>query len=195
VSMGEAAHQGESCRRPCGRQLVRWLEDLIVSTGPAPVQHLSRGWRSVIFAPAGDGQRRRRGSDGVRLAAAAVAVVCCLLVIRYNSRIDQAIAGVIHPPPQSITWLVTVVYEAGSSGVAIVLVLVAVVARRWDIARDIGVSAAVTAAATVLLIVTLGGRDGHRDHHPGPRTQDNTKRPEASDPSTAIGAGPVASAL
>jgi hypothetical protein len=124
------------------------------------VQHLSRGWRSVIFAPAGDGQRRRRGSDGVRLAAAVLAVVGCLLVIRYDSRIDRAIAGVIHPPPPSITWLVTVVYQAGSFGVAIVLVLVAVVTHRWDIARDIGVSAAVTAAATVLLIVALGSHAG-----------------------------------
>jgi hypothetical protein len=28
---------------------------------------LMRGWRSVVFAPAGDGQRRRRGTDGARL--------------------------------------------------------------------------------------------------------------------------------
>ena len=66
-------------------------EDLVESTGSLPEQDLLRGWRSVMFAPAGDGQRRRRGSDGVRLACAVVALVCCVLVIRYDSRVDRAI--------------------------------------------------------------------------------------------------------
>ena len=114
----------------------------------------------MLFAPAGDGQRRRRGSDGVRLAAAVLAVACCLLVIHFNSRIDQAIVAVIHPPPRSITWLVTVVYQAGSFGVAIVLVLLALAARRWEIARDIGLSAAGTVLVTGILIVVLGSRGG-----------------------------------
>jgi uncharacterized membrane protein YbhN (UPF0104 family) len=122
-----------------------------------------RGWRSVVFAPVGDGQRRRRGSDGLRLAAAVLALVCCLLVIRYDSRIDRAIVQVIHPPPRSITWLVTVVYQAGSFGVAIVLVVLALAARRWAVARDIGLSAAgavVVSGILVLLRGSNGGRPG-----------------------------------
>jgi hypothetical protein len=55
-----------------------------------------RSWRSVMFAPVGDGQRRRRGSDGVRLAIAVLALGCCLLVIRFDSRVDRAITEVIH---------------------------------------------------------------------------------------------------
>ena len=90
------------------------------SSVPGPGQDLLRGWRSVLLAPVGDGQRRRRGSDGMRLASAVLGLVCCLLVIRFNSRIDRAIVQVIHPPPRSITWLVTVVYQAGSFGVVIV---------------------------------------------------------------------------
>ena len=125
-----------------------------------PEQNLLRDWRSAIFAPVGSGQRRRRGSDGVRLAVAVLALVCCLLVIRYDSRVDRAIAQVIHPPPWSITWLVTVVYQAGSFGVVIFLVILALVARRWEIARDIGLSAAGTAAVCGILIVVLGSRGG-----------------------------------
>jgi glycosyltransferase 2 family protein len=118
------------------------------------------GWRAVIFAPVGDGQRRRRGSDGVRLACAVLALVCCLLIIRYNSRIDRAIIEVIHPPPRSITWLVTVVYEVGSYGVVAALVLLALLARRWPMARDLALSAAAAALTSGLLVLLLGGQGG-----------------------------------
>ena len=114
-----------------------------------------RSWRSVMFAPVGDGQRRRRGSDVVRLAVAALVLGCCLLVIRFDSRVDRAITQVIHPPPWSIDWLVTVVYQGGSFGVVLVLVTLAVVARRWEIARDIAVSAAGAAAAGGILILCI----------------------------------------
>ncbi len=135
-------------------------EDLMESESSLPEGHLLRGWRSVMFAPVGDGQRRRRGSDGLRLAAAVLALVCCVLVIRYDSRVDRAVVQVIHPPPRSITWLVTVVYQAGSFGITIFLVALALIARRWVIARDIASSAAVTAAVSGILIVFLGSRGG-----------------------------------
>jgi glycosyltransferase 2 family protein len=135
-------------------------QDLVESTGSVREQHLLRNWRSIMLAPVGDGQRRRRGSDGVRLAAAVIALGCCLLLIRFDSRMDRAITEVIHPPPWSIDWLVTVVYQAGSFGVVLVLVVLAVVARRWEIARDIAVSAAGAAAAGGILILFLGSRGG-----------------------------------
>ena len=127
---------------------------------PGAERSLWRDWRSVLLAPAGDGRRRRRGTDGMRLAAAILALACCLLIIHYDSRIDRAIVAVIHPPPWSITWLVTVVYQAGSFGVVIVLVALALLARRWEIARDIGLSAVGAAAVTGLLVLWLGSHGG-----------------------------------
>src|SRR5512146_142232 len=135
-------------------------EDVAESASLLPEQHLLPGWHSAMFAPAGGGQRRRRGSDGVRLAAALLTLVCCLLVIRYDSRVDRAITQVIHPPPRSITWLVTVVYQAGSLGVVVILAGLVLLARRWDIARDVGLSAAGTAAACGVLVAVLGSRGG-----------------------------------
>lgn len=135
-------------------------EDVAESAGLLPEQHLLPGWHSAMFAPVGSGQRRRRGSDGVRLAAALLTLVCCLLVIRYDSRVDRAIAQVIHPPPRSITWLVTVVYQAGSFGVVVILAGLALLARRWEIARDIGLSAAGTAAVCGIVVALLGSRGG-----------------------------------
>ena len=134
--------------------------NLADGAGSVPEHRLVRSLRSVLFAPVGDGQRRRRGSDGVRLAAAILGLACCLLVIRYGSRIDRAVTQVINPPPRSITWLVTVVYQVGWIGISIVLVLLAVLARRWVVARDIGLSAAGTVAVSGILIVWLGSHGG-----------------------------------
>ena len=83
-----------------------------------------------------------------------------MLIIRYDSRIDRAITQVIHPPPRSITWLVTVVYDAGAFGVTIILVGLALVARRWVIARDIALSAVIAAAVSGILILLLGSSGG-----------------------------------
>ena len=96
----------------------------------------------------------------MRVACAVVALICCVLVIRYDSRVDRAVTAVIHPPPRSITWLVTVVYQAGSYGIGIFLVLLAVIARRWEVARDIAASAVGTLAVSGILVLVLGGRGG-----------------------------------
>ena len=132
----------------------------VASAAPRPEPNLLRDWRATFFAPVGDGQRRRRGTDGLRLVGAILALVCCVLVIRYDSRIDRAITQVIHPPPRSITWLVTVVYDAGAFGITIVLVGLALVARRWVIARDIALSAVIAAAVGGILVLLLGSSGG-----------------------------------
>jgi glycosyltransferase 2 family protein len=134
--------------------------NLVAAAGAPPAPDLVRGWRSILFAPVGDGQRRRRGSDGARLATAALALVCCVLVIHYDSRIDRAVTQVIHPPPRSITWLVTVVYDAGGIGVTILLLAVALFARRWAVARDIALSAVIAAAVSGILTLLLGSNGG-----------------------------------
>jgi uncharacterized membrane protein YbhN (UPF0104 family) len=135
-------------------------ENLVAPADALPGPDVVRGWRSLMFAPVGDGQRRRRGSDGARLAGAALALACCIIVIHYNSRIDRAVAQVIHPPPRSITWLVTVVYDAGGIGVTILLLAVALLARRWVVARDIALSAVIAAAVSGILTLLLGSNGG-----------------------------------
>jgi uncharacterized membrane protein YbhN (UPF0104 family) len=120
-------------------------------------------WRSIIFATLGDGQRRRRGTDGMRLGLAAVVLLCCVLAIRNGSHVDRTIVHVLYPVPHSLSWLVTLVYNAGSFGVTALLVVAALLARRWVIARDLGLSAIGTVAASGLLILALGS-DGGRRH-------------------------------
>jgi uncharacterized membrane protein YbhN (UPF0104 family) len=136
------------------------IHDQPDKTVPAPGQDLQRGWRAFLLAPVGGGRRHRRGTDGIRLAGAILALACCVLIIRYNSLIDRAIVQVIHPPPWSITWLVTVVYQAGSLVVVVVVAALAVLARRWEMARDILLSAAIAAAVTGVLVLLTGSRGG-----------------------------------
>src|ERR1700749_3729673 len=148
---------GAPRRSPCPRGSWSGVAEALMA---APRPRPRHEWRALVCAPVGDGQRRRRGSDGARLALAVLGLVLCLLVIHYDSRVDRAIAQVINPPPRSITWLVTVVYQVGSLGVAIVLILLALVARRWEVARDLGLSAALTAAASGILVLLLDSRGG-----------------------------------
>jgi uncharacterized membrane protein YbhN (UPF0104 family) len=117
-------------------------------------------WRSLVFAPVGDGQRRRRGSDGVKLALATAGLLCCVLIIHYGYRVDRVITRVVNPPPSAISWLVTVVYDAGSFGVTAALIVLALLARRWVVARDIGLSVAGTLAVAGLLVLLLGADGG-----------------------------------
>jgi uncharacterized membrane protein YbhN (UPF0104 family) len=132
----------------------------IETAADPPVPSPWQRWRSIAFAPIGDGQRRRRGSDGIRIAAAVVGLLACLLVISYGYRVDRTITRVVSPPPGSIDWLVTTVYDVGAFGVAAVLVVLALVARRWEVARDLGVSVLATGAVTGLLILVLGADGG-----------------------------------
>jgi uncharacterized protein (TIRG00374 family) len=91
---------------------------------------------------------------------AVAALVACVLVIRYNGRIDRAIVQVIHPAPFSIVWLVTVVYDVGAFGLTFVVVALALLARRLEVARDIVMSIVIAAAVSGILILVLGSTGG-----------------------------------
>src|SRR5215470_10622983 len=119
-----------------------------------------RSWRSLVFAPLGDGQRRRRGSDGVRLAVAVLATVCAVLAVRSNSRPEQIIAGVLSPPPNGVRWLVDVFWIGGSFGTVAVLLLLAALRQRWDVLRDLAVAAGGALAVSGILVLVLGAAGG-----------------------------------
>ena len=119
-----------------------------------------RDWRSVVFAPLGDGQRRRRGSDGVRLAVAILATVCAVLAVQSNSRPEEVIAGVLNSPPQGLRWLVAVFWIGGSFGTVAVLLLLAALRRRWDVLRDLAIAAGGTLAVSGILVLILGTAGG-----------------------------------
>ncbi len=118
-------------------------------------------WRSILFAPLGDGQTRRRGSDAIRAALALLVIVVCWLATRVNSSSERTIIHALTPPPDGIRWLVTSVWWIGSVGLTIAVVVLALVSRRWSVVRDCLLSG----AGAFLLCVVLGhllGADGGR---------------------------------
>jgi hypothetical protein len=147
------------------------------SVAGAPVTVASpavHDWHSLLFAPLGDGQRRRRGSDGVRLGVAVLATFCAVLALRSNSRPEQLIAGAVSPPPDGLRWLVDVVWIGGSFGTVAVLLLLAAVRRRWDALRDLAIAAggalAVSGILVLVLVLVLVRRAGGPPRFPLPVT-------------------------
>ena len=116
--------------------------------------------RAIFFAPIGDGQRRRRGSDGVRLILASLAVVCAVLVLRSNSHPEDVITHVLSPPPYGIRWLVTLFWIGGSFGTIAFLLVTASLAKRWTVVRDLAASAVGTLVVSGILVLALGASGG-----------------------------------
>ena len=65
-----------------------------------------RSWRAIFFAPVGDGQTRRRGSDATRLGLAVLVVILCWLTTRVNSSSEHTIASVLSSAPNGILSLI-----------------------------------------------------------------------------------------
>ena len=100
-----------------------------------------RPWQAILFSPVGDGRRRRRASDGVRLGMAALGVLLCWLATHADSHAEQVVATTLASPPDGLRWLVTSLWWATSAGLVVILVLLAALGRRWTAFRDVAVSA------------------------------------------------------
>lgn len=126
----------------------------------APLIRPPSRWRRAFLAPIGDGRRRRRGSDGVKLVTAGVALACCVLAIGYSSHFDRVVGEALYPSPHSVSWLVTIVYDVGTFGAAGVLIALALMTRRWEATRDTALAAVAAVVISLVLIIILGANGG-----------------------------------
>ncbi len=124
-----------------------------------------RPWRSIVFAPQGDNATRRRGSDGFRVVVSVIVIGLCLAVTLASSHLELSIAHFLTPPPNGISWLVSVVWSLGSLGMIAALSVVALLSRRPRIARDIAVSGLV-AWVLCLILQAIFGSHGLRPSSP-----------------------------
>jgi uncharacterized membrane protein YbhN (UPF0104 family) len=133
----------------------------------APGRWGGGSWRSIFFAPVGDGQTRRRGSDGIRVGLCALIILVCWLATKVNPSSERAVIDIVAPPPDGIRWLVTTVWWVGSIGLSLAVVVLALVSRRWAVIRDTLLSGAGAWLLCVALTVLLGA-DGGRPPQSAP---------------------------
>src|SRR6478735_6219402 len=103
-----------------------------------------RRWRSVVFAPVGDGSTRRRASDAVRFGLSVLVVALSIGLIRAGTNVEGDVVDALHPAPAGISWLVSAVWFLGSIGAILAVVGLALVARRFRLARDIALAGVAT---------------------------------------------------
>jgi uncharacterized membrane protein YbhN (UPF0104 family) len=121
--------------------------------------------RSLFYAPHGDGQTRRRGSDATRVGLSILAVLVCWLGVKASSHTEHAVAKFLSPPPNGVSWLVTTVWWGGTAGVIAVLGVLALFTRRWQVIRD-ALFSATAAFAFSAGLRALVGSDGGRPPDP-----------------------------
>ncbi len=114
-----------------------------------------------MFAPVGDGQTRRRGSDAVKLGLAAVALLVCWLGTKANTNLEHTVATTLGSPPNGVRWLISSLWWVTSLGVICVIAFMTLVSRRLSAIRDIAVSGAAAWLLCILSAVVLG-TDGGR---------------------------------
>jgi uncharacterized membrane protein YbhN (UPF0104 family) len=124
------------------------------------VRRGTRSWRAIVFAPVGDGQTRRRGSDAFRLGAAVLAVLVCWLATKANSNTEHTIATTLSSPPDGIRWLVSTIWWVASVGTIALVAVLALVSRRWSAIRDIALAGVGSWLVCVILDAILGPTGG-----------------------------------
>src|SRR5664280_2199426 len=117
-------------------------------------------WRSLLFAPVGDGQTRRRGSDAFRVGVSLLVIVVCWLATRLNPSSERSLINVLTPPPDGVRWVVTSVWWIASFGLIALVAGLALVSRRWTVIRDCMISGAGAWLVCILLEVVFGADGG-----------------------------------
>ena len=120
-----------------------------------------RPWRSVFFAPVGDGTTRRNGSDIVRIVMAALAFLCCWAITHANVKLESSIESVFHSAPNGLQWVVNVIWYGFTFGILALLAVLSLFAGRVRVFRDLavaGVAAWLLSEGFQWLFGSTGGR-------------------------------------
>ncbi len=146
--------------------------------GGAPVEsRISRRvstWRGRAFGPASELPYRRRTSDVVRLVIMVVLIVVAVAHQPNPTDLENNLYALVNGLPAQLSTFFTLLYRFGALWAVGLVVLAALVARRWRLARDLLIAGVATwvlgrligalvvtdsSVADALHIVTRFGRD------------------------------------
>ncbi|HEY1323024.1 MAG TPA: hypothetical protein VGF32_22395, partial [Streptosporangiaceae bacterium] len=121
--------------------------------------------RSLVLGPRGGGRTRRRASDAVRLGTAVVLVAASIPLVRADTTVEVQLTKLLTPPPDGIQWLITAVWQLGSVGVIVALVLGGLLVPRLAAMRQMAVAGG-TALIVCLVLTAVLGTTGGRPPNP-----------------------------
>jgi len=123
-------------------------------TGPA----------DVFYRPAAFQPFRRRPADGVKLVLAVALVTVCIAAVDYRYELEEDLSRAARRLPGSLRGAFEAMYAGGALWIVLVTVLLALVARRRRLARDLTVAGlaawGVGWLVEVLVDVEVPGEDG-----------------------------------
>ena len=99
--------------------------------------HLVDRWRRGTFGPDPDQTYRRRASDCVRVALAAILLVGAALHAGTTTETERAIFDVFNTLPNGLLPLFNAIYRLGALWAVGLVVVSALLGRRWRLARDL----------------------------------------------------------
>jgi glycosyltransferase 2 family protein len=114
----------------------------VASDGGEVVTRLG-GWRRRLFRGAAEGDLRRRTRDWARLT---IAVVLLVLSVRHATDVtpsERALFTLFNTLPESLEPLFAALYRLGALWAVAMVVVAAIVGRRWGLARDLLVAGVV----------------------------------------------------
>jgi uncharacterized membrane protein YbhN (UPF0104 family) len=114
-----------------------------------------------VFAPVGDGATRRRGSDGLRVVVMVLAVLCCWLITLGVAAPEISVTKFLTNVPNGVQWVVSAVLWLGSIGTIVVLVVLSLVAKRRNVARDIALAGGAAFLVSLALSFVIGPNGAH----------------------------------
>src|SRR5262249_27550400 len=109
---------------------------------PEPVERA--GWRERMFRRAGEPHFQRRTSDWIRLTAGIVLLVAAARHAGDVNASEQAGYGLVASLPRQLDDVFLAVYRLGALWAVGLVVVAALVGRRWRLGRDLFIAGAVT---------------------------------------------------
>jgi undecaprenyl-diphosphatase len=122
-------------------------------------------WRNGTFASSSDEQFRRRVSDGVKVAVAFIGLAVLVAHAGHPTRSEQTLYEFFNSLPATLKPFFQLVYGLGILWVAGLIVLAALVARRWRLALTMLLSATLTWVVGRALASAVDGTSANSSLH------------------------------
>ena len=95
------------------------------------------GWRARLFRPAGESPRRRSGGDVVRVAITVVVLVLAARHVGDVTPSERAFFDLFNTLPGDLAPVFRALYRLGTLWAVGLVVVAALVGRRWRLGRDL----------------------------------------------------------